>query len=358
MAEVEYVYYFTGLRPEYLPSWCGELDNSFGKMQTWEGCVLQDTTVYNPSHNYSLIAPYKQMLWSDVSEANLPHQTHGMYLALLAAEKRYRNKTGRPSPIIKHSNHELKNHRPELYKQYKSVIFIPYQTSLMTFFELYRQDIPMFAPSVKLLIAWHKEYKILKDRIYGWPKRLTQKIALFTGKDAEEMPDPNSDKDESLEFWFPYSDIYVYEHITYFDSWDHLLELIDSTDLAQISRQMAEFNAYERDAISLQWDELYSDLIPKRNRSSFMAETGIDVEFTKSWLRTRQRLVRSKIRQLQGTSYKCARARTFTNQQLDLKNKCLAQGNLLPYTPNERRASGAKVLGEPFSERIPKPSKD
>jgi putative effector of murein hydrolase LrgA (UPF0299 family) len=47
---------------------------------------------------------------------------------------------------VVHSNHEIRNHAPDTYKAYAALVFVPYQTSVMTFFELYRQNIPMFAP--------------------------------------------------------------------------------------------------------------------------------------------------------------------------------------------------------------------
>ena len=60
-----YIHINTYLTPpnctyRYVPSWCGELDNSWGKQKEWQGCELNDTSVYDPSLNYSLIVPYKQ----------------------------------------------------------------------------------------------------------------------------------------------------------------------------------------------------------------------------------------------------------------------------------------------------------
>ena len=62
--DAAYTEYFTGVRPEYIPSWCGDADNSFGGRSTaWEGCVLNDTHIYDPVYNYSLFVPYKTLMW-------------------------------------------------------------------------------------------------------------------------------------------------------------------------------------------------------------------------------------------------------------------------------------------------------
>jgi hypothetical protein len=52
-----------------------------------------------------------------------------------------------------------------------ALIMCPYQVSVMSFFEFYRMNIPMFFPDHKLLSKWHHELGMLNertwDRVYG-----------------------------------------------------------------------------------------------------------------------------------------------------------------------------------------------
>ena len=53
----------------------------------------------------------------------------------------------------------------ELYPTYRwqeilshpAMVLIPYQVSTMSFFELYRMNMPLFVPSLRLLCAWVRE---------------------------------------------------------------------------------------------------------------------------------------------------------------------------------------------------------
>jgi len=48
-----------------------------------------------------------------------------------------------------------------------AAILLPYQISFMTFFELYRIGLPMFAPSPELLTQWHLDYNVLNERTWA-----------------------------------------------------------------------------------------------------------------------------------------------------------------------------------------------
>lgn len=42
---------------------------------------------------------------------------------------------------------------------YTAILLIPYQVSIMSMFEYYRMNIPLFAPSLKLLTEWHMSWR-------------------------------------------------------------------------------------------------------------------------------------------------------------------------------------------------------
>jgi hypothetical protein len=97
-------------------------------------------------------------------------------------------------------------------------VFIPYQTSVMSFFEQYRQNIPMFAPALSLLVTWHQRFKILSPRVYGRPARPLDLIAN-TSAAFRDIPDPNDDMNETSNiYWLRFADIYTFPHIVLFRS--------------------------------------------------------------------------------------------------------------------------------------------
>jgi hypothetical protein len=266
--DAEYVHYFTGIRPTYIPSWCGDLDNSFGLESEWIGCEL-NTTAHNPIYNVSLIVPYKQRLWALGGTAI--DDSHELYLELEHAKQAFKEKFKREAPVIQHSNSVITNHKPEKYKAYSSLVFIPYQTSVMTFFEMYRQNIPIFAPSKRLLVDWHQRFKILSGRVYGWPERHIDLMEMYNITANMSIPYPNDDMDiASNNYWFEFCDIYQFDHITIFDSWEELLEKLEFTDLKEVRSNMMKHNLYQRDMIASQWDAVFRRLAPHRNRGAYV----------------------------------------------------------------------------------------
>lgn len=79
------------------------------------------------------------------------------------------------------------------------------------------------------------------------------------------IPNPNDDMNlESNRYWFQFSDIYVFPNIIYFNSWSHLLVLLDQSDFKKISDNMVIYNRDNRILISKQWDEIFKKLVPHR----------------------------------------------------------------------------------------------
>ena len=127
--------------------------------------------IYQPTRYEILIAPSR-----DVNRALADE------LIRLAAGRRSYDPLSLVSKLISgitsNVNPEEKGHGPtklptyeirpirDIYSHYKytdlashpAVILIPYQVSLMLFFELYSMNMPMFVPSPKLLTQWHLEY--------------------------------------------------------------------------------------------------------------------------------------------------------------------------------------------------------
>lgn len=136
----------------------------------------------------------------------------------------YTNIHGKEPQKIIHSNYLHIDHSPEIFKQFPALIFIPYQVSVMSFFEMFRQNIPIIAPSLELLIKWQMRIdikpSILESMVYGTPNRHTDLIKNFANTTDLHLSDPYDIQDLiSNNYWLKFSDIYQFKHITYFESW-------------------------------------------------------------------------------------------------------------------------------------------
>ena len=142
-------------------------------------------------------------------------------------------------------------------------IVVPYTKSVMHFFELYRMNVPLFAPSVALLASWELERHVMAERVY-WPGAEEALYGRDAGGARVQRPrwpphpfEPNAMKDPvAVAYWLKFSDIYTFPHIMHFDSWEHLLQLLSSTDLAMVSARMAAENVRLLARLEAQWSRL------------------------------------------------------------------------------------------------------
>lgn len=123
---------------------------------------------------------------------------------------------------------------------------------VMSFFELYRMNVPLFAPSVALLTEWEVKHKVMSERIY-W-SRAPQPAAY--PNTTRLSPNTRSSK-SALQHWLALSDIYVFPNVTYFDSWEQLLVLLREADLPAISAAMSRANAEMLADLRGTWRKLF-----------------------------------------------------------------------------------------------------
>ena len=84
-----------------------------------------------------------------------------------------------------------------------------------------------------------------------------------SGLPQSDLPDPNSFKLGAIEKWLPFYDIYqkhTFPHLVEFDSWEHALELLQTTDLADVSHNMQRHNAVEFHRIGSLWQRLFKGI--------------------------------------------------------------------------------------------------
>lgn len=319
MYDLAYTEYFTGIRPVYIPSWCGDLDHSFGHAHDWTGCSLLS---YNISDKELYQPEFKDLaLFVTHSNAHMAgaDPNHPLVKEHIAAVKNFTEITGRKPPQVMHSRDVIENHRPEVYKKYKAVVWLPYQMSVMSFFEFYRQNIPMFAPSKKFLKHFHWEVDMLSTRIYGQPDRLTEEIRAYVKENGgmvpedEDIPSPNLQHHwKNMDYWFGYADFYVFDHIILFDNFDHLLHLMDTVDLGDVATRMSQFNHMQRESIMLKWNDVFKEAAPHRDRSQFVSEYGIDEAEVRKWAKIQDKKIEMRIMQYQGDVNPCISLQTCT----------------------------------------------
>jgi len=133
-----------------------------------------------------------------------------------------------------------------------AVVIVPYTKSVMSFFELYRMNIPLFAPTVELLVRWERAHGIMNERIY-WSRTPRTSRYLNT---THLSPNTRRNK-KALLHWLSLCDFYHFPHITYFSSWAELLRKLRSADLAGTSSAMARANARMLDEIRTTWRQMF-----------------------------------------------------------------------------------------------------
>jgi hypothetical protein len=200
--DVHYVRYHTGLVLEYLPSWC-DLGVTYSH---------GDGAPRRPF----LMGPYRDNLghpYRSEDEAWRLPLLHGLREAVDAHGANRR--TGLPFEIKRISEVYPHGYSYEDIAAHPAVVFMPYQVSVMSFFELYRMAVPIFAPARPLLVEWTRSFNFTWERVYGHPRRLVH--------DPAEPFDPTSNAEADLQYWLSFCDIYVFPHVTLFSSWRDLL---------------------------------------------------------------------------------------------------------------------------------------
>eukprot|EP00658_Telonema_sp_P-2_P002065 TRINITY_DN10785_c0_g4_i1.p1 TRINITY_DN10785_c0_g4~~TRINITY_DN10785_c0_g4_i1.p1 ORF type:complete len:720 (+),score=74.54 TRINITY_DN10785_c0_g4_i1:1-2160(+) len=229
--EVMYIKYHTGLDAIYLPSWCG------GEA-TWP-VILRPA-----SRPEILLAPYRDNLDFPGND-NEKAWAHPILQSLSRAREDYLIANSKQVPEFVRLGHHYPHYETSDLVNHPCMVFLPYQVSVISFFEFYRMNIPIFVPSKKLLVSWHMEHNTLWERVYGHP---AHEVPDETG-----MGDPYSDRLEDLEFWIGLSDYYQYDHVIQFDSWAHLLDLYFATDLTAVRVKMGAVNTKQRHELVGAW---------------------------------------------------------------------------------------------------------
>lgn len=125
----------------------------------------------------------------------------------------------------------------ELYS-HKAIIHIPYNVSIMSIFEQYTANVPMFFPTIR----FGKKLSGYLSELFFKPNLFVYKNSILT-YDTSIMLSDFYDQE-----WMPF--------IQYFDSIDNLNDSIEKCDFEDISKSMQGFNKIRKKKITKKWEEV------------------------------------------------------------------------------------------------------
>jgi len=138
---------------------------------------------------------------------------------------------------------------------YRGVVHIPYNASVMSIFEQYTANIPLFFPSFQYLSYLHERHLhegVLSQLSYNQVDGIPPGSVIPTnGRDPN-----NYVSSRVMSDWIALADFYDeanMPYVTYFDAFGDLEEVCRSADLEGISHLMEAFNAERRERIFESW---------------------------------------------------------------------------------------------------------
>ncbi len=158
---------------------------------------------------------------------------------------------------------------PEIVKA-KGIVWIPYTSSVMSFFEHYWLCIPLFVPTQRFLmqmwrdgkalstLSWHPKL-LAGSNVPRHDRWLNERLA-FSPKHAE-LPDPHTL--QGLFGWMDLYDFYneaEFPHVQQFSSWDDLREQIRTLDFVATSKKMREHNLLRLQYARSAWRDVLSKI--------------------------------------------------------------------------------------------------
>ncbi|KAG2381342.1 hypothetical protein C9374_006331 [Naegleria lovaniensis] len=229
--DAKYLNYFTGMYVPVLDSFCG---------------YSADEGTYNPTRSEILIGPSRLSVNLNTLVLN---DFYGY-----AKKDQSSLKLSTIRELYPHYKYSDLAHHP-------AIVVIPYQLSVMSFFEYYRLAIPIYYPSVDLLTQWHMQHRILSEKT--WHMVLQRRPGR--GSPVEHHPksnipkemDPNNEENaDSVKYWNEFSDLYQWPHVIYFSSIEDLYQKLSKATpdyYKEVSKKMQEYNQQLQDHLVKQW---------------------------------------------------------------------------------------------------------
>ena len=182
--------------------------------------------------------------------------------------------------------------------EHPGIVIIPYQVSIMSFYEFYRMGIPIFLPTARLLTRWHMDYRVLRERSWPMTRNRPQRSSMIppfakqyrcgadcTRTTRQLLPelfqhDPNNEFSEAaVGAWVQLSDFYTWPHVILFDSPEELVELLLPRkgllpSLQTVSQRMVQFLGDVDEGTKLAWSYILEGIAQdKRHRRYTKAQS-------------------------------------------------------------------------------------
>jgi hypothetical protein len=154
--------------------------------------------------------------------------------------------------------------------QFAAMVWFPYNASLMSIFEQYTANMPIFVPSPSYMMDLRRAgYPVMQQcswqEIGGREPRTTLPNPLGSRFAMENGHDPNNYRDVAAQtHWWQYADFYqqhdMFPHITQFGSLEELGDLMRCANLPEISYRMRLDWERRRSVITGRWAKLIGGL--------------------------------------------------------------------------------------------------
>ena len=223
--DAEYIRYFTGINTIVLPSFCNYTE-----------------ATYTPKEGKSFLISKTQTGFSRTFSSNLTN-------------------------VLAQINSSVTvGHLREVYKrfyQYSDIaehpgmIYLPYQVSVMSLFEQYRMNIPLFFPSLDLLTEWQHTHQLLNERTWSGVYGQRKNCSVIPGVLGQNAADPNNEFDRTaIRYSLQFSDFYQWPHIIYFNSIEELAAKLITTNLKLVSENMKIYNQQVEKYLHASWHQI------------------------------------------------------------------------------------------------------
>ena len=260
MYDVHYIHYFTGVLPRYVPSQCAYP----GVQWSWrKGGTGEERTILVHGYRPKGVMVNSMALPPGVDPQFHPPMGVNDFLSPLNALA----DSGRTGGFRFRELRDAlgNNYQYAKLASFPAILHLPYQVSIMSFFEHYRMGVPIIAPSLALLTKWHMDNLFVSERtwdtvLYGKPSTSS---VLPRHPDADEPFDPNDEKNPAaVEWWLQWADYYTFPHIITFDSWEDLASKVAAADLGAISAAMLQHGKVLEEQLVGTWADVLRG-IPK-----------------------------------------------------------------------------------------------
>ena len=233
--DYHYIYHYTGIKPIKLLCFSHHL-NEYLSCTSIFAQQYSNTILIGPAHNKHIIVPFNNIY--DFNKKLLE----------------YSKKNNIGNIDVNYIKNIYPHYNYNDLMKHKACILYPYSVFSISTIELYNLNIPIFVPSIELLV----KYNICNDRsvfpVYSSRKKYD--LCKYTIKQFKYKYSPNSYKEDDVEYWLQYIYLYQKKYIIIFNSESDLINKIYSLNFNKIRENMIIENNEEKLKSITDWKNL------------------------------------------------------------------------------------------------------